>query len=407
MVDELSRQLPVVQNAVAPPFWGRALLNAVSEVGEGELVLRFSNGAERTIRAAKSGASAVLNIARARTLRRLVFGGTVGLAESYLDGDWESPDLASVFEFGARNMDRMIGGLRGLSLLRLPRILKHKARANTRKGSKRNIAAHYDLGNTFYSQWLDSTMTYSSALFETKDMSLEDAQRVKWQRLAETLDLKPGHRVLEIGCGWGGFAMFAAREYGCHVTGITLSTEQHAYATREAARAGLSDKIEIRLQDYRDVQGQFDRIASIEMFEAVGEENWPCYFDVVRERLKPDGVAGLQIITIADSDFELYRQGPDFIQLYIFPGGMLPSPTALRTVATKQGLGFETVRTFAGSYAETLRRWRETFDTRWPTIAPLGFDDRFRRMWDYYLASCEGGFRAGAIDVGQFRLTRA
>ncbi len=407
MVDEISRQLPVVQNSVSPPFWGRALLNAVSEVGEGELVLRFSNGAERTIRAAKSGASAVLNIARARTLRRLVFGGTVGLAESYLDGDWESPDLASVFEFGARNMDRMIGGLRGLSLLRLPRILKHKARANTRKGSKRNIAAHYDLGNTFYSQWLDSTMTYSSALFETKDMSLEDAQRVKWQRLAETLDLKPGHRVLEIGCGWGGFAMFAAREYGCHVTGITLSTEQHAYATREAARAGLSDKIEIRLQDYRDVQGQFDRIASIEMFEAVGEENWPCYFDVVRERLKPDGVAGLQIITIADSDFELYRQGPDFIQLYIFPGGMLPSPTALRTVATKQGLGFETVRTFAGSYAETLRRWRETFDTRWPTIAPLGFDERFRRMWDYYLASCEGGFRAGAIDVGQFRLTRA
>jgi len=407
MVDEISRQLPVVQNSVSPPFWGRALLNAVSEVGEGELVLRFSNGAERTIRAAKSGASAVLNIARARTLRRLVFGGTVGLSESYLDGDWESPDLASVFEFGARNMDRMIGGLRGLSLLQLPRILKHKARANTRKGSRRNIAAHYDLGNTFYSQWLDPTMTYSSALFETKDMSLEDAQRAKWQRLAETLDLRPGHRVLEIGCGWGGFAMFAACEYGCHVTGITLSIEQHAYATREAARAGLSDKIEIRLQDYRDVQGQFDRIASIEMFEAVGEENWPCYFDVVRERLKPDGVAGLQIITIADSDFELYRQGPDFIQLYIFPGGMLPSPTALRTVATKQGLGFETVRTFAGSYAETLRRWRETFDTRWPTIAPLGFDERFRRMWDYYLASCEGGFRAGAIDVGQFRLTRA
>jgi cyclopropane-fatty-acyl-phospholipid synthase len=370
-------------------------------------VLRFSNGAERTIRAAKSGASAVLNIARARTLRRLVFGGTVGLAESYLDGDWESPDLASVFEFGARNMDRMIGGLRGLSLLQLPRILKHKARANTRKGSRRNIAAHYDLGNTFYSQWLDPTMTYSSALFETKDMSLEDAQRAKWQRLAETLDLRPGHRVLEIGCGWGGFAMFAACEYGCHVTGITLSTEQHAYATREAARAGLSDKIDIRLQDYRDVQGQFDRIASIEMFEAVGEENWPCYFDVVRERLKPDGVAGLQIITIADSDFELYRQGPDFIQLYIFPGGMLPSPTALKTVATGRGLGFETVRTFAGSYAETLRRWRETFDTRWPTIAPLGFDERFRRMWDYYLASCEGGFRAGAIDVGQFRLTRA
>src|SRR5580658_7450245 len=189
MVDDISRQLPVVANSVSPPFWGRALLNTVSEISEGELVLRFSNGAERTIRAAKSGASAVLNIARARTLRRLVFGGTVGLAEAYLDGDWESPDLAAVFEFGARNMDRMIGGLRGLSLFQIPRILKHKARANTRKGSRRNIAAHYDLGNTFYSQWLDPTMTYSSAFFETKDMSLEDAQRAKWRRMAETLDL--------------------------------------------------------------------------------------------------------------------------------------------------------------------------------------------------------------------------
>jgi cyclopropane-fatty-acyl-phospholipid synthase len=407
MVDELSRQLPVVANSVSPPFWGRAMLKAVSEVGEGELVLRFANGAERTIRAARTGARAVLNVARARTLRRLVFGGTVGLAESYLDGDWTSPDLASVFEFGARNMDRMIGGLRGMSLLRLPRILRHKARANTRKGSRRNIAAHYDLGNSFYSAWLDPTMTYSSALFESKDMSLEDAQRTKWRRMAETLDLKPGHRVLEIGCGWGGFAMFAASEFGCHVTGITLSSEQYAYAANEVSRAGLADKIDIRLQDYRDVEGQFDRIASIEMFEAVGEENWPRYFDVVRDRLNPDGVAGLQIITIADSDFELYRQGPDFIQLYIFPGGMLPSPTALKTAATRQGLGFETVRTFALSYAETLRRWREAFDARWPTIAPLGFDERFRRMWEYYLASCEGGFRAGAIDVGQFRLTRA
>ncbi len=407
MVDNASRNLPVLTDSVSPPLWGRAMLRAVSEFGEGELVLQFANGAERTIRAAKSGARAVLEVARARTLRRLIFGGTVGLAESYLDGDWSSPDLASVFEFGARNMDRMIGGLRGMSLLRLPRILRHRARANTKKGSRRNIAAHYDLGNSFYSEWLDPTMTYSSAFFERPDMSLEDAQRAKWRRMAEMLELKPSHRVLEIGCGWGGFAMFAAREYGCHVTGITLSKEQYAYAKSEASRAGLLDRIEIRFQDYRDVEGRFDRIASIEMFEAVGEENWPCYFEVVRERLTPGGVAGLQIITIADEDFEQYRQGPDFIQLYIFPGGMLPSPTVLQTVATRQGLGFETVRTFALSYAETLRRWRERFDMRWPVIAPQGFDERFRRMWDYYLASCEGGFRAGAIDVGQFRLTRA
>jgi cyclopropane-fatty-acyl-phospholipid synthase len=407
MADDLSRQLPVPASSVSPPLWGRALLRAVSEVGEGELVLRFANGAERTISAAKSGARAVLNVANARTLRRLVMNGTVGLAESYLDGDWSSPDLASVFEFGARNMDRMIGGLRGFAPLQIANLLRHRTRRNTKKGSRRNIAAHYDLGNSFYSEWLDPTMTYSSAFFETKDMSLEDAQRAKWRRMAETLDLKPGMRVLEIGCGWGGFAMFAAREFGCHVTGITLSTEQYAYARQEASRAGLSHLVDIRLEDYRDTKGEFDRIVSIEMFEAVGEENWPRYFEVVRERLKPGGSAGLQIITIDDRDFELYRSSADFIQLYIFPGGMLPSPTALRQAVVRQGLGFETVRTFALSYAETLRRWREKFDTRWPSIAPLGFDERFRRMWDYYLASCEGGFRAGAIDVGQFRLTRA
>jgi len=404
MVEDLSRFLTA--QPVSPPLWGRALLRAVSEVGEGELVLRFANGAERTIGAAKSGARAVLNIANARTLRRLVFGGTVGLAESYLDGDWSSPDLASVFEFGARNMDRMIGGLRGLAPLRIANMMRHRLRPNTKKGSRRNIAAHYDLGNSFYSEWLDATMSYSSAFFESKEMSLEDAQRAKWRRMAEMLELRPGLRVLEIGCGWGGFAMFAAREFGCHVTGITLSSEQYAYATQEASRAGLSHLVDIRFEDYRDTQGQFDRIVSIEMFEAVGEENWPRYFEVVRDRLKPGGIAGLQIITIDDADFEIYRRSADFIQLYIFPGGMLPSPRALKQAVLCQGLGFETVRTFALSYAETLRRWRETFDARWPKIAPLGFDERFRRMWDYYLASCEGGFRAGAIDVGQFRLTR-
>jgi cyclopropane-fatty-acyl-phospholipid synthase len=285
--------------------------------------------------------------------------------------------------------------------------MRHKAHANTRRGSRRNIAAHYDLGNAFYSQWLDPTMTYSSGVFERADMSLEEAQRNKWRKLAETLDLKPDHRVLEIGCGWAGFAIFAAQEYGCKVTGITLSQEQLAYARKTVEKAGLSDRIDIQLIDYRDVKGEFDRIASIEMFEAVGEEHWPAYFNVVRERLKPGGIAGLQIITIDEARFETYRTTPDFIQLYIFPGGMLPSPTALQAAATHQGLGFETVRTFALSYAETLRRWRERFEDCWPSISTMGFDERFKRMWEYYLASCEGGFRAGAIDVGQFRLTRS
>ena len=391
---------------IDPPLWGRTLARAANHLAEGELVLRFANGAERSISAAKSGARAVLELANARVLTRTLMKGGVGLAESYLDGDWSSPDLAAVIEFGARNMDRMMGGLRGLGPLRMFDMLKHRARANTRQGARRNIAAHYDLGNEFYSEWLDPTMTYSSAFFERENMDLEEAQRAKWARIAEMLDLKPGLRILEIGCGWGGFAIYAAREFACRVTAITLSLEQYAHARNEVSKAGLSHLIDIRIQDYRDVREDFDRIVSIEMFEAVGEENWPVFFESVHERLKPGGIAGLQIITIADEHFASYRRSADFIQLYIFPGGMLPSPDALRTIATGQGLGFETVRTFALSYAETLRRWRERFQARWPAIAAQGFDERFRRMWEYYLAYCEGGFRAGTIDVGQFRLTR-
>ncbi|MBS0278067.1 MAG: class I SAM-dependent methyltransferase [Proteobacteria bacterium] len=407
MANRSEENLPTKSTLIRPPLWGNMMARAVNDIAEGELVFRFTNGAERTIKAAQHGARAVLDVARARSFRRLLLGGEIGLAESYMDGDWTSPDLASVFEFGARNMHKLANTLSGIAPLEWARMVTHKLRANTRKGSRKNIAAHYDLGNAFYSQWLDPTMTYSSAVFEHPDQSLEDAQRNKWRKLAEMLNLREGMQVLEIGCGWGGFAMFAAQEYGCKVTAITLSTEQLAFAKKAAAEAQLSHLTEFRLIDYRDVTGSFDRIVSIEMFEAVGEENWPDYFRVVRERLKPGGVAALQIITIEDHRFDAYRSQADFIQLYIFPGGMLPSPSALKQEATRQGLSFETARTFALSYAETLRRWREVFDARWETIQPLGFDERFKRMWDYYLASCEGGFRAGNIDVGHFRLTRA
>ena len=403
MTDLTPRQ---IAGAVKPPLWGRVLVRLAKRIGEGELVLRFTNGAERRISAAKSGARAVLDVANPRMLRKLLTGGDVGLAESYMAGDWTSPDLASVIEFGVRNTERLTATLAGLAPVRLAHWLRHKLKPNNKRGSKKNIAAHYDLGNEFYKRWLDETMTYSSALFERPDMSLADAQRAKWQKMAEMLDLKPGQHVLEIGCGWGGFAMFLAREHGCRVTGLTLSQEQYAHARLAIAREGLSDRIDIRLQDYRDVQGTFDRVASIEMFEAVGEEHWPRFFNIVRERLVKGGVAALQIITIANDRFSRYRTEPDFIQLYIFPGGMLPSPDALKDAVTRAQLGFESVRTFALSYAETLKRWRELFDERWQEIAPLGFDERFKRMWDYYLACCEGGFRAGNISVGQFRLTR-
>jgi cyclopropane-fatty-acyl-phospholipid synthase len=407
MANDTSQNFPVTSCTARPPLWGRLMARVAGNIAEGELVLRFTNGAERKILAARDGAKAVLEVARGRLLRRLMLGGEVGVAESYMDGDWSSPDLAAVFEFGARNMSKLADTLNGLPALNWVRMLTHRQRSNTKTGSKRNIAAHYDLGNAFYSEWLDPTMTYSSAVFETPDQSLEDAQRNKWRKMAEDLELRPEHRVLEIGCGWGGFAMFAAREYGCHVTGITLSKEQLAFGQKAVEEAQLSHLVDLQLIDYRDVRGTFDRIASIEMFEAVGEEHWPTYFDVVRERLKPGGKAALQIITIEDGRFDNYRRTADFIQMYIFPGGMLPSLSALKAVATKHGLNFETARTFAQSYAETLRRWREVFDAKWPVIKPLGFDERFKRMWDYYLASCEGGFRAGYIDVGQFLLTRS
>ena len=250
-------------------------------------------------------------------------------------------------------------------------------------------------------------MTYSSALYERESMSLEDAQIAKWRRIAELIDLKPDHHVLEIGCGWGGFAMFAAKEFGCRVTAITVSQAQSVRAREAVAAAGLSHRVEVRLEDYRDVHGQFDRIVSIEMFEAVGEENWPQFFGTMRERLTPGGIAALQIITIPDERFAEYRGGADFIQLYIFPGGMLPCPTALSAAARDAGFAIETARTFADSYAQTLKEWRERFDAQWSAISAQGFDEHFRRMWQYYLAYCEGGFRAGAIDVAQFRLTRA
>jgi cyclopropane-fatty-acyl-phospholipid synthase len=394
------------QADIAPPLWGRALAQFAQKISDGELVLRFANGAEHAIRALRPGPTAIIEFARARALPRILFGGAIGLAESYMHGEWSSPDLPSVIAFGARNMSKLGGRLSEIKPLRAVHAIKHKLRPNTRSGSRRNIAAHYDLGNAFYEQWLDPSMTYSSALFEREGMSLEDAQIAKWRRIAELLDLKPGHTLLEIGCGWGGFAIFAAREFGCRVTALTVSAAQYARAKQAAAQGGLSHLVEIRLEDYRDVRGSFDRIVSIEMFEAVGEKHWPQFFNAMRELLAPGGMAALQIITIPDERFAEYRDGADFIQLYIFPGGMLPCPSALNHAARDAGFAIETARTFATSYADTLKEWRMRFHAQWSNINAQGFDERFRRMWDYYLAYCEGGFRSGAIDVAQFRLKR-
>ena len=388
------------------PLWARLLCRAADRIVVGQLTIRFPNGSMHFAQGALPGPSASLNVRSGKLAWKLASGGDLGFARSYIDGDWDSPDLGAVLQLGIANEAALATVLDAPGPARLVAFLRHRLRANTRAGSRRNIAFHYDLGNNFYRQWLDETMTYSSAMFLSHDQSLADAQRAKYARIVEALELGPDDHVLEIGCGWGGFAEFAARETGCRVTGLTLSREQAEFARDRMAQAGLAEKVEIRLQDYRDCAGQFDKIVSIEMFEAVGEENWPTYFDALRALLKPGGRAMVQVITIADQHFAHYRRNADFIQTYIFPGGMLPSPTAFTSIATERGLAVLDRHFFGADYDRTLLTWDRAFVAAWHRIEPLGFDARFKRMWRYYLRYCAIGFRCGRIDVGQFLLQR-
>jgi cyclopropane-fatty-acyl-phospholipid synthase len=387
----------------------RLLLQFARMIAVGKLNIVLPDGSTHHFEGGTPGPHATLNVKDPRMVARLAFHGCLGLCEGYLDGMWDSPNVTEVLRFGCANEEAFDSMLRGKPWARFASWLMHRLRPNTRKGARRNISEHYDLGNDFYAAWLDPSMTYSSAIFDKGENSLEAAQARKYRALCEALKLEPGMRVLEIGCGWGGFAELAAREFGVKVTGITLSREQLAYAQARIERAGLSAQVELRLQDYRDTPGVFDRIASIEMFEAVGEEYWPTYFETLRERLVPGGLAGLQVITIADRFFADYRKTADFIQRYIFPGGMLPCPARLAEEIGKAGLSVREQRWFGRDYAETLRRWHADFAARWEKISTLHaqYDTRFKRLWEFYLGYCEAGFDAGFTDVGQIILSRA
>lgn len=376
-------------------------------IAVGQLHVTTPNGLNRTFTGAQPGPEAHIHIHDWRAVWRILFRGDIGFAEGYIHADWTSADIFALLELAAINRDSIEKKVHGNRFVRLYERMRHVMRANTKRGARRNIMAHYDLGNDFYGAWLDPTMTYSSAIYETPNDPLEIAQIRKYERIAAQLAPQAEHRILEIGCGWGGFATYMAKTYGCHVTGLTLSNEQHAFATERAAREGLSDKIDIRIQDYRDVEGTFDGIASIEMFEAVGENNWRHYFDAVRARLVEHGTAALQVITIDENRFENYRRNADFIQRYIFPGGMLPTPEIFRSHAEAAGLKLRDAYFFGRSYAHTLAEWQTRFRERWPSIEGVGFDDEFRRIWEYYLAYCRAGFSTGSIDVGQFVLKRA
>ncbi|MFO1070183.1 MAG: cyclopropane-fatty-acyl-phospholipid synthase family protein [Geminicoccaceae bacterium] len=372
----------------------------------GTLNLRLPDGSSRRYAGPEAGPAATLELHNWRLPRRYFSGGSVGFAESYIDGDWDSPDLAGLLELLDRNSDAWGQGYYGKALTRLAGRVAHAFRRNHRRGSERNIHAHYDLGNDFFSAWLDPTMTYSSARFTGGNEDLETAQREKYRSLARLIGLAPGHRLLEIGSGWGGFAITAAQEFGAEVHSITISREQHAFASRRVQELGLGERVTIDYRDYRDVRGPYDRVASIEMFEAVGEAYWPIYFGKLREVLLPGGIAGLQIITIADQHFASYRRSPDFIQRYIFPGGMLPSPGALRERIAAAGLELQDQIAFGACYARTLALWAERFHAAWDTLDRSKFDARFRRIWDYYLAYCEAGFRTGSTDVVQLAVAR-
>ena len=382
----------------------RFLLAILSNLHCGRLTLTLPDGSQHQFSGAMSGPDSDLTIDTESALRRLLHDGKMGFCEAFMDGEASSQSLPTLIELAVLHDKYLENALKTNIFRQAGLRLFHMLRRNNKLGSAKNIAHHYDIGNSFYEAWLDPTMTYSSAVFDSETDDLTTAQLNKYKRLAELADIQPGDRVLEIGCGWGGFAKFVSQHIGAHVTGITISKAQLAYAEASLAEAGLQNKVDLKLMDYRDLQGRFDKIVSIEMFEAVGQAYWPVYFDTISRMLKSGGRAVIQSITINHDAFQSYRDQPDFIQRYIFPGGMLPSMPMLQKPVAQAGLELVAENGYASDYARTLQEWRARFLASWPSLAGDKFDNRFRRMWELYLAYCEGGFRAGMIDVKQILL---
>ncbi len=388
-----------------PPFFvhplALALRPLLDRVAHGSLTIRLPSGETLEARGGP-GPDASLVVRDWRALRRMVLQGDIGFAEGFIAGEWTTSDLVPLLRFGALNtpvLDKLYGNFAH----RIFNRLRHRLRGNSRRGSRRNIISHYDLGNGFFAEWLDDSMLYSSALYGPGVDTLEDAQQNRLTRISELMNLRGGEEILEIGCGWGALAHHLAQCGAASVTGLTLSPAQLTSAQTRCAGA----PVDLRLQDYRDVTGQFDRVVSIEMIEAVGEAYLPQYFSKIAEVLRPGGCALIQAITIDEGRFENYRETPDFIQRHIFPGGFLPTKTGIAEYSVAAGLTLEKTETFGLSYARTLADWRVRFEARWPQIEAQGFDEQFRRLWDYYLCYCEAGFTEGATDVGFYLLRKS
>ena len=391
------------------PSVARAALGRIgSRVHTGTLVIETPDGETLTFSGPHEPQHVVYwHLKSYQPLWALLSGGATAFAETYLDGGWTTPDLGALIRFAIANERHFGSTVQTNFLTRLAARLHHRLRANSRSQARRNIAYHYDLGNDFYGHWLDDTMTYSAALFAGDDDTLEMAQTRKYARLADLAGIKDGDDVLEIGCGWGGFIDYTASHFDARIKGVSISNAQLEYAAARIRDGGLAPRAQVEHRDYRDIEGRYDRIVSIEMFEAVGEAYWLTYAQKLKALLKPGGRAALQVITIDEARFDQYRREPDFIQKYIFPGGMLPSYTALARTFERAGLRVADRFNFGRDYARTLDAWRQRFDAAWPQISRLGFDARFQRMWHFYLGYCEAGFREDSIDVVQIRLEHA
>ena len=386
-------------------FWEILLLKGIKKFSYGSIQIEFSDGYIENIKAKKPGPKAMLKINKPNAAKEIIQGGSVAFAESYINKDISTDNLTNLIHYCALNNDQAESTFNISILKKIIHMIFHYKNKNTKNQAKKNISFHYDLGNKFYEYWLDKTMTYSSAIFNNKSIELEAAQNNKYKKLAELSAIKNGDQILEIGCGWGGFAEFIGNNYDCNLTAVTISREQYEYTKKRIFDANLSHKIEVLLCDYRNITGKFDKIVSIEMFEAVGKQYWNTFFKKIENILKPKGSISLQLITIDDNIFDVYKTNPDFIQKYIFPGGMLPSDKILKELINKTSLKINSIDSFSKDYAKTLNIWNKEFNKKWDKIEKLGFDENFKLLWNYYLSYCEGGFLSKNIDLKQIKLS--
>ena len=386
-------------------FWEILLLKGIKKFSYGSIQIEFSDGYIENIKAKKPGPKAMLKINKPNAAKEIIQGGSVAFAESYINKDISTDNLTNLIHYCALNNDQAESTFNISILKKIIHKVFHYKNKNTKNQKKKNISFHYDLGNKFYEYWLDKTMTYSSAIFNNKSIELEAAQNNKYKKLAELSAIKNGDQILEIGCGWGGFAEFIGNNYDCNLTAVTISREQYEYTKKRIFDANLSHKIEVLLCDYRNITGKFDKIVSIEMFEAVGKQYWNTFFKKIENILKPKGSISLQLITIDDNIYDVYKTNPDFIQKYIFPGGMLPSDKILKELINKTSLKINSIDSFSKDYAKTLNIWNKEFNKKWDKIEKLGFDENFKLLWNYYLSYCEGGFLSKNIDLKQIKLS--